>query len=403
MPGLTDASGRIEDSGAVLIYRNELLPLSETFVRDQGLALERYEGVFVGIRQARGIELPAARTIYIGGAGYAGRSLVDRLRSALFWWFRRIPDSIVERLRERHPLLVHAHFAYDGYWAMALARRLDLPLVVTLHGYDVTIDDDAFRRSPHASDRSFPSRRAELFARADHFIAVSDFIRRTAIARGCPGERISVLYTGIDTDRFRPPASPSDGMNVLFVGRLLPKKGCEHLIRAMAIVQRELPHAKLVVVGDGELRQSLETLARGLLGAYEFRGSLSSEEVNSLLGKATVFCAPSVRTPNGDAEGFGMVFLEAQSVEVPVVSFASGGVPEAVEHEVTGILAPPGDEQMLADGLLRLLRDDGLRQRMGRAGRARAERSFRLRDRTRALEALYSELIRRGPRRRGPG
>lgn len=403
MPGLTDGSGRTDGKGSVLIYRNDLLPLSETFVRDQGLALEHYEGVFLGIRQTRGIALPAARTVFIGGAGETGRSLTDRLRSAQFWWFRRLPDAIVGQLRERHPLLVHAHFAYDGFWAMAIARRLDLPLVVTLHGYDVAIDDDEFRRSPHASYRSFPSRRSELFRRADHFIAVSEFIRSTAIARGCPTERISVLHIGIDTDRFRPPASRSDGMNVLFVGRLLPKKGCEHLIRAMAIVQRELPQARLTVVGDGDLRQSLETLARQLLRACVFRGSLSSEEINGLLGKATVFCAPSVRTSNGDAEGFGMVLLEAQSVEVPVVSFASGGIPEAVEHEVTGLLAPPGDERMLAESLLRLLRDDGLRQRMGRAGRARVERHFRLQDRTRALEALYGELIRKGSRTREAG
>jgi glycosyltransferase involved in cell wall biosynthesis len=371
----------------VLIYRNSLLPTSETFIRGQALALKRHEAYFAGIERIPGLELPPGRTVVAGENG-----LLARLTRALLHRFPFFPAGMTDRLRTLSPRLVHAHFAFDAWWGLRIADALKKPLLVTLHGYDVTATDASFRQCADFALRRFPRRRAEVFARATHFVAVSEFVRKAAIEKGCPQERITVLYTGIDCEAFRPGPAQRKSPMVLFVGRLVPVKGCEYLLRAMSAVQREIPDAELVIVGDGPLRLALEALAQERLRAYRFVGMQSPEVVRRLLDTAAVFCVPSIQAPNGATEGFGMVFLEAQAMGVPVVSFRSGGIEEAVADGSTGILVPPGDDAALAAGLLRLLNDEELRSRMGMAGRERVQSRFDLARANEALECLYDRV-----------
>jgi glycosyltransferase involved in cell wall biosynthesis len=365
----------------VLIYRYELLPWSETFIRSQATALRRYEPAFLGVRRVAGLDLSGARILLVGEG-----TPLPRLYQMAFVRFGHPSSTLIGRLRELSPALVHAHFAFEGHWASAVARALGVPLVVTLHGSDVTTNDAAL--SP-----SYRRYRSEVFRDADHLIAVSGFIRDVAVSRGCARDRITVLSTGVDLASFpvmsaheRPPA-------VLFMGRLVANKGCDYLIRAMAIVQRDRPDARLIVVGDGPLRAFLERLAAARLGNYDFLGVKSPEQVRALLDQAQVLCVPSIQAQSGASEGLGMVFLEAQAAGLPVVSFATGGITEAVEQGVTGLLAAAGDEEGLAANILTLLRDRDLRERMGRAGRARVEARFDLAVQTRALEELYDRVV----------
>ena len=365
----------------VLVYRNELLRSSETFIREQALALERYEPCFVGVVLNSGLALPPEKVFLPAYSGLGGM-----FRKQMLWRFPAFPRPYIETLRALSPSLIHAHFAFDGYWARRIARALRIPLVVTLHGYDVTTGTGSQRR-----------RRAEVFRTADHFVAISRFIRNTAVADGCPAERTTVLYTGIDMQAFSP-APAQSATDVVFVGRLEEKKGCEYLVRAMASVQQRRPDTSLVIAGDGSQRSRLESLAQELRVGARFLGGISSDEVRRLLPGASVFCAPSMRARNGDDEGLGMVFLEAQASAVPVVSFRSGGVSEAVIEGETGLLAAPGDVPALAEAILRLLGDAPLRRRMGQAGRAHVQAQFDLRSQARALESLYDRRVSAGPR-----
>jgi glycosyltransferase involved in cell wall biosynthesis len=153
-----------------------------------------------------------------------------------------------------------------------------------------------------------------------------------------------------------------------------------------------MPAARLVVIGDGPLRTELQTEARRLLGRCEFLGMQSAQVIKGWLSRSRVFCGPSIVAASGDAEGLGMVFCEAQAMRLPVVSFASGGIPEAVEHGVSGLLAPEGNEEILAEYIERFLRDDDLWMRASDAGRRRIESSFDLRIQTRLLEQKYDEV-----------
>ncbi len=166
-----------------------------------------------------------------------------------------------------------------------------------------------------------------------------------ALKAGFPQDKLLVHYAGLDCKTFTPelPSAEKDPELVLFVGRLVEYKGCDYLLRAMQMVQRERPEARLVVIGDGTARGDLEQLARSLKIKCDFLGEMKSPEIRCWLEKARVFCAPSVTLPDGLSEAFGVVFLEAQSMGVPVVSFRHGGIPETMREGVTGLLADERD------------------------------------------------------------
>jgi glycosyltransferase involved in cell wall biosynthesis len=289
-------------------------------------------------------------------------------------------------LARRNPALVHAHFGPDACNAIELAGSLQVPLVVTFHGYDITMSD---RHMPHL----YVQRRERLKIAGARFLCVSNFIRDRVIAKGFPASKALVHYTGIDTEFFTPEPAIERSPIVLFVGRLVAKKGCEYLIRAMARVQETLPEARLVIIGDGHLRAQLQLQARTLLKSFQFVGVQQPASVKNWMNRARVFSTPSVTAESGDAEGFGMVFSEAQAMGLPVVSFASGGIPEAVADGQTGLLVPEKDSTALADSILLLFRERELWSRFSEAGRARAKALFDLRKQASLLEGVYDSVL----------
>ena len=155
-----------------------------------------------------------------------------------------------------------------------------------------------------------------------------------------------------------------------------------------------MPMTHLVIIGDGPLRNELEGEAAQLLsGRYTFLGAQSPAIVHAWLQQAMVFCVPSVTAANGDSEGLGMVFCEAQAMGVPVVSFASGGIPEAVIHGVTGVLLPEKDRIGLAQAICRLLKNRDRWAEMSKQGQRRIRQNFNLSLQTAILENKYEEVI----------
>ena len=264
--------------------------------------------------------------------------------------------------------------------------RSKCPLVASFHGYDITVKDD------HQSSL-YLWRREKLKAQGRRFLCVSNFIRNQALAKGFPVEKIVVHYVGIDMETFCPDPQIVRSPVILFVGRLVPVKGCEYLIRAMAEIQAFAPQAKLVVIGDGPLRSKLELQASKSVRNFEFLGLQSPDAVRKWMNRATVFCTPSVLAESGQREAFGMVFAEAQAMGLPVVSFASGGIPEAVSDGQTGFLVPERDWQALAARILLFLRDGNLWAQFSRAGESRVRSQFDIRKQAQALEVIYEQVI----------
>jgi glycosyltransferase involved in cell wall biosynthesis len=369
-----------------LIFRSELLPLSETFIRSQAEGLQGFHPRYAGIQYAKnGLPVPADSIVVM-----RNESIAERLRRRLFihtGWEPRL----YRELRDSVPALIHAHFAPDGAAVLPLVPVLRVPLIVTLHGYDVTWSEDALAE---ARLRFYPKRKKQLLETAAVFICVSEFIRQSAIKAGYPESKLRVHYIGVDRKRFAPPVGLRECKRVLFVGRLVEKKGCASLINAMQIVQSRCREAELVVIGDGPLRLSLETLASRKGIFCRFLGSQPAGVVRHWLSRARVFSVPSVTARNGDSEGLGMVFAEAQAMGVPVASFLHGGIPEVVLNGETGLLAPEGDYKVLAEHLLRYLEDESFWRECSKRGPEWIEQRFDLYKQTRELEAIYNEVAR---------
>jgi glycosyltransferase involved in cell wall biosynthesis len=226
------------------------------------------------------------------------------------------------------------------------------------------------------------------------FLCVSDDLRRRAVALGFPPHRTRVHYIGVDPVRYGYTAEPGSQV-VLHVARLVPKKGTARLIEAFERMSGQHPAARLVVVGDGPLRTQLEAQARSGASARRitFLGALPNAQVVVHLRRAALLAVPSVTAADGDVEGLPISLLEAMSTGVPVVASAHGGIPEAVVDGETGFLVKEGDAAHLSRRMSQVLADDRLRREMSQAGRARVLEKFDIRANTRALEAVYDEVL----------
>jgi phosphatidyl-myo-inositol dimannoside synthase len=181
---------------------------------------------------------------------------------------------------------------------------------------------------------------------------------------------------------------------ILFVGRLIERKGVSHLIRALGSVRKRTP-VRLVVIGDGPERTRLERLAQdlGLRDQVEFRGRVSDDELRKAYAAAAAFVLPSVLDARQDTEGLGVVLLEAMNYSVPVVASDIGGITDIVQHERTGLLVPPGDETALAGALTRVLTDRALSDRLGAAGLRALGESFSWERIVGRWEAVYNRVV----------
>ncbi len=299
--------------------------------------------------------------------------------------------ELCHRLEALRPSLLHAHFAPDAVSALPLVERLSIPLVVTLHGYDVTVLDTVVKQSVRG--RSYLSRRRRLWRSASAFICVSDFIRRKAIEAGFPEHKLLVHHIGVDCEAFAPADQQRQKNLILFVGRLVEKKGCEYVVRAVAELQKQQERVELVVIGDGPLRPSLEALSQELDLTCTFLGSQPSAVVQKWVRTARIFCVPSVTAATGDSEGLPLVLAEAQASGTPVVSSIHAGIPDVVRHGETGLLAPERDYQMLAEHLRRYLTNDHFWRESSARGVEWIRERFNLSTQTHKLEEIYQHVL----------
>jgi glycosyltransferase involved in cell wall biosynthesis len=279
-----------------------------------------------------------------------------------------------ERLQETGSDLVHVHLFHALVIVGSLPAGPSIRVLTHHHGDFLTAQR---RRFEAALDRRFGRR-------FDRVVAVSDAVRDFLVARySYPSERVITIRNGWEGE-IRPP-SPHGASTVVSVGNLRPEKGHSVLLRAVA----ELGDARLVIVGDGPLRSSLEREARslGLADRVEFAGAVS--DVWPYLARADVFVFPSLSEP------LGIAVMEAMAAGLPVVASAVGGIPELVTDGVTGYLAPPGDHAALSVHLKALLGDPGTRASMGAAARARAE-DFKMERTVDGYFELYDTLLERG-------
>jgi len=247
---------------------------------------------------------------------------------------------LARRLREANPDVVHAHLFHAMVMCGTLTRRISAPTVLTHHHGDHNLAEG--RRVRTALDRVYGRR-------FDSVVAISEWVRRLLESElSIPRDKISVIRNGWSGEPIVPVAHQDP--TIVCVARLREQKGHEDLLRAFRIVLGEMPDARLRLVGDGPLLETLrETVGQlGLERSVTFEGSVT--EVWPFLAQADLFVLASHYEP------LGLAVLEAMAAGVPVVATAAGGIPELITDEVTGRLTSPGDHEALAGAILETLR-----------------------------------------------
>ncbi|WP_200231758.1 glycosyltransferase [Rubrivivax gelatinosus] len=379
----------------VVFLRQQLLPVSETFVRAQAGSLSRWRASLVGLaRTTPSLDLSAVehRSLFGAPAGplrarlarLAARTGLDQA------WLAQV-------LRRERADVLHVHFGVDLVRLWPALRHFSCPIVVTLHGYDIQVDTAWWDRGTGGADLiGYHARLAEIARRPNvHIVAVSQAIRRRALAVGLPDARLRVQHIGIDVRAFDPAPLPAAQRppRVLFVGRLAEKKGLPLLLQAAARARQGLAALQLRVVGDGEGRDRYQALAAELGLDCHFTGALDAAGVRTELAAARLLCLPSITAGNGDAEGLGMVLLEAQCAGVPVLTSARAGIEEGMLDGVTGCAFDEGDVERLATLLHELLPDGARLDRMAAAARRYVREHHELGACCAELERFYDGLV----------
>ena len=367
------------ESNSVIIFRKHLLPYTETFIVDQNRFLSRYSPYFAGFEENEtgvGMLDEFPKFVLQNYEEFTGfRKLNYHLGIFNKAWYADIKGV--------SPGLVHAHFLKDGIMAHYLCRKLGVPLITTLHGSDITIPE---------KKRFLKLGRRQFFDKAEKIIVISDYIASKAIENGCDENKIVKHAIGIDLDKFTYEKAESPEPEILFVGRLMEVKGPTYLLEATKQLSRKYDNLKVTFVGDGPLKSTLENMAASYDLNVEFAGIEPPPSVRDRLSRTWMLVAPSITGKKGNAEGLGMVFLEAQAMHTPVVSFKCGGIPDAVKDGETGLLADEKDIDGLAQRMDYLIQNEPERRRLGSNGRARVEKYFDIKKQTRVLEEIYDSV-----------
>jgi glycosyltransferase involved in cell wall biosynthesis len=290
-------------------------------------------------------------------------------------------------IQNRTPQVVHAH---DPMAVALVAMALHMgrllappPLVVASRRVDFHLKGHAFSRWKY--------RHVDVFIAASHMIA--QILERDGIAP----ERIEVVHDGVNIGYIdkQPPVDahatfglPHGAPIIGNVAALAPHKGQRHLVAAMALVAREMPDARLLIIGDGELRHTLQQQVASLGLDRHVVLTGFRPDVLGLLRSIDLFVMSSV------TEGLGSAILEAMACERAVVGTRAGGIPEAVDDGVSGILVAPRDEEALARAMVQLLADPARRARMGRAGRAKVVSDFSVEALVQGTARVYATHLR---------
>jgi glycosyltransferase involved in cell wall biosynthesis len=291
--------------------------------------------------------------------------------------------------------LVHAYWVVPGGLIGLIVGRLTRrPVVATAAGSDLTTAPK-YRLARVLTTLTLKN--------LDRVLPVSTPMKKIAMKLGLPGDRATVIHgpVGIDTGDLKKtvqqPFTETYGRSLVHVGNLTAPKRAETIIRALQRVTEIYAECRLIIIGEGNLRPSLEALADelGLKKHVSFCGALPHEEVLEMLQGADVFVHCS------DHEGLGMAIMEAMGAGLPVVASRVGGVPDLVREGETGFLIPPDDVEKYAEKILLLLKNDQLRQKLGTNARHFAEKHLNKQTILAQLETVYEELLTSTRKRSG--
>ncbi len=311
---------------------------------------------------------------------------IERWRGKPWQITRGEARRVSEIVRRTEASLLHIFFGNVAVHMLPLLREAVVPVVVSFHGADVTgkIASPAFQRA-----------RCEMFKRAALVMCRSEQLALKVQELGCEASKLRIMRTVLPPIQWTPHVPPADGRwRIVQAARLVPKKGITTALRAFAVFLKVHPHSRFMIAGDGplegELRRQVAEL--GVADSVEFRGFLSQELLAQLFRDAHIFLHPS-ETVGGDVEGIPNSLLEAMASGLPSVSTRHGGLPEVIDHGVTGMLCGEGDPAGLSAALLELAGNPALYSRISKGGAEYVTAEFSAAKQIANIENLYRAAI----------
>ncbi len=304
-------------------------------------------------------------------------------------FYRGEYDQLSAVLTRRHADLLHVYFGHTGVHLLPFIRHWSGPTLVSFHGMDIM---------PRPNEPGYDARLRELLQTLPMVLARSESLASRLVELGCDPAKIRINRTGIPLDAFpfRERIAPPDGSwRLTQAARLIEKKGIDDSLRAFAAFHSAHPSSTFSLAGDGPLRPQLEALAEELkiAASVRFLGFQSQEQLRALYESSHIFLHPSRTTGGLDQEGVPNSMLEAMAAGLPVVATLHGGIPEAVEHGVSGLLTPERNAKALETSLLELAHDAQKYSAMSAAAARSVRHKFEQRTAIAALEGFYTELI----------
>ena len=316
-------------------------------------------------------------------------------------WFRQIrdvpwqissgeTDQLVRVLKATRAELLHIYFGHIAVHLLPLIERWEKPSVVSFHGADVMVDLEK------AAYRAATTRMLE----AVRLVLVrSESLKAALVRLGCPAEKIRIQRTGIPLAEvpYQERLWPKDGKwKFIQACRLIEKKGLRTSLRAFAVFAQKYPAAQFTIAGEGPLLTELQENARalGIADRVEFPGFVSQAELRDLFYRAHIFLHPSETGADGNQEGVPNSMLEAMASGLPVFATNHGGIPEAIEDGVSGVLVPERDAEGLAGRLLEAVAQPELLTILAQRGAEAVATKFEQKAQARKLEDFYFEAMR---------
>lgn len=309
--------------------------------------------------------------------------------SGLFMYLgiRTIIDNIYRKYKFD---IIHAHVAYpDGYVGLKLKHKYKVPLVVTIHGLDVC------SCAPHKPtiERNSRLRKTiiQVFEGANKVIGVSSKVRDIILKYYSNADKVVFVNNGVSAINMSKNNGVSENqkIKIISVGYLNIRKGHEYVIRALVGLKNEGFDFEYLIVGDGENRWFLENLTKKLMveDKVKFVGRKNQSEVYSYLNESDIFCLPSWD------EAFGVVYIEAMSVGLPVIACKGQGIEDVITDGITGLLAKPKDTASVEDALRKLIRNPRLRHEIGQQAKELILSKFTWSANVKRYIEIYQEIL----------
>lgn len=339
----------------------------------------------------------------VGTGNEEGNSgIKEVIRKRFFWPFLKpawLPLWLfIKKLAaaEKFDVILCGKALFEGLVAYRLKKLFDIPYIVFTYAMEIEV---------WARETKTKKKLIQVLLAADRVVYINEETKKTLLQLGVLERQLVKVWPGVDDGYFneqnnedvaRVIATYNLKQPYIFAfGRLVPRKGFDVLIDAFAkLDQMKFPHLQLVIAGDGPERKNLEGAAkRNFLDAsVKFLGFVPQEDVVALYSGAKIF-ALTPRVDASDIEGFGIVYMEAAACGVPAIGTRIGGVPEAIEHNVSGLVVAPDSSKDVADALALLLSDEQLRSKLGAAARKRAWDDFRWSKRILLVKGMIDAIL----------